>query len=302
MVKIKEEIISIDITPKMSSMAGLGAQNITLSEALSEFIDNSLQAKVPNKNLVIDIKISKKKISIFDNARGMNLDTFTKAFQVGDYSGESETVGKSKTRGLYGVGLKAAAITNAGKWSVLSKELGSDKLYIGSLTKDAVMKNKINPRKFNIKAQSPLPKNKSNTTIVLEDLLVEINDKVIERVRKDISESFSYDLRRDDVKIKINGILCIPSIKFKLSTAMTLPDGYKYNKEGRIVSNIKLDSGESLPGWFGILSDSKAECDYGINLLRFKRLIKKNVKIGFQPSTGFRLVGELDFDHVPRFF
>ena len=61
----KERVEFVDVTPHRSIMLKLGQSGYSLSEALAELIDNSIDASLPEKKLNIDISHSKLTSDLF---------------------------------------------------------------------------------------------------------------------------------------------------------------------------------------------------------------------------------------------
>ena len=68
MINIK----TFDITPDISLMPKLGKAGYSSPQAIAKLVDNSIDARIDNQLLEINIKIDKNTISIADNGFGMN--------------------------------------------------------------------------------------------------------------------------------------------------------------------------------------------------------------------------------------
>ena len=70
--------------------------------------------------------------------------------------------------------------------------------------------------------------------------------------------------------------------------------------DGKEEFRLKLESGNEVWGWRGLLKKGSDKGDYGFRVFRRGRLILQHAKIGFNPHPEARqVIGELHLDHVP---
>src|SRR3989344_8460939 len=110
----------VNITPDKSLMIKIGQKNYRIQEAIAELVDNSVDARLPNEKLLIDISLSGDKIILEDNASGMDEEMFTDAVILGKSS-------KQNKLGLYGLGLKTACMNLGKKFTIISSYIGENK-------------------------------------------------------------------------------------------------------------------------------------------------------------------------------
>ena len=91
----------IDISPHRSILTKISQTGYSIQEALSELIDNAIDARIPNQKLTVSIDITEDAVVINDNARGMTEDQAAKAIRLGF----SEKQGQL---GEFGLGLKTS--------------------------------------------------------------------------------------------------------------------------------------------------------------------------------------------------
>ena len=115
---VKTEVLRPDDTGSAEIYSRLG---YTLSEAISDLVDNSIDAAA--KNILIRFIRTKehiKRVLIIDDGHGMSDMMLSQAMQIG------KSVGKTKSHlGKYGIGLKAASLNQAGEVSVISMKNGN---------------------------------------------------------------------------------------------------------------------------------------------------------------------------------
>ncbi len=106
-------------------MVTLGNVGYTIPQAVAELVDNSIDEGVEGRSLLVKVTISRKSITVEDNARGMTPQEATDAFVLG----KSTKAGKIKL-GLYGLGLKAACASLGSRYFVRTKSEGDDRTFI----------------------------------------------------------------------------------------------------------------------------------------------------------------------------
>ena len=135
MSRDKLEKFKVDVSPEMRIYRILQHLNYNLETAFSEFIDNSIQSFLENKNTLITIggesfpklKISieisthKQSIIIKDNAAGIHRKDIARALKLGVDIG---TVHSHDSLSVYGIGMKSAAIWFSDDWSITTSAIG----------------------------------------------------------------------------------------------------------------------------------------------------------------------------------
>jgi hypothetical protein len=70
--------------------------------------------------------------------------------------------------------------------------------------------------------------------------------------------------------------------------------------DGKEVFKVKLESGNEVWGWRGLLKKGSDKGEYGFRVFRRGRLIMQHAKLGFNPHPESRqIIGEIHLDHVP---
>jgi len=277
MMTIKTE--KINITPDKSIFPKIGQTGYTVAQALSELIDNSIDAR--DKSVEVNIKIDKKQGSIIveDNGLGMNKDIAINSIKLGSSQKKEGELGQ------FGIGLKAACMSLGKKFTLETSTKGIDEEYIIVFDEDDFLKNG-NWSDFEIKIKSGADKNSAFTRIKIEKLKIKFFGTFFDFLKKHLSERFTPFIRNDEVKIKVNGEV-IPQEPFDI-----FPDTKKD-------FSIKLSNGEIIKGWTGILKVGSVERS-GFNLYRYKRLIRVHEKLGYvyHPSK-MAITGEIYMDPLP---
>src|SRR3989338_371823 len=278
---MKQKIEYVDITPHRSIMLKLGQSGYSISEAIAELIDNSIDASLPDEKLNINITIDSKEITISDNGTGMPKEIASKVLKLGFSTKEKEI-----KLGKFGLGLKTSCLSLGKTFEIKTSPLKSDEEYIMEFDEDEWMKSG-DWTKHPLKIQKGIGKNKSYTKILIKNIIVKVDKKELEKLADEFGLRFGPFIETGSVEIKINNEVCKP----------TLP---KLTSHGRKPFEIKLPHGHVLKGWFGYKLAGSVKEYYGFNTFRRGRLITTYDKIGLSRDTKAKqIVGELYIDHVP---
>lgn len=271
---IKKERISI--VPDVSLFAKLGNANYTVSEAISELIDNSIDAREDTVN--INIKILKNKVIVEDNGKGMNKEEAINSVILGKSSK------KTGDLGYFGMGLKTACMSLGKKFIVQTKKKGSTEKYCINFDIEEWEKNNKWDQQINILKQYNV--NDSGTKIYITKLKFNQHKNLIESLLIHLSERFGVFISNKEVKIKVNNKEVKP-------LEVKLVDNSKQNFV------ITLNNGKKITGWTGILEKGSQEKS-GFNLYKYNRLIRAHEKLGYHyhPSKMW-ITGEIHLDPLP---
>jgi predicted DNA-binding protein YlxM (UPF0122 family) len=269
----------IDITPDRSLFPKIGQTGYTVAQALSELIDNSIDAR--DGQVEINIKIDKQKdyILIEDNGIGMNEEVAGNSIKLGS-SGK-----KDGDLGQFGIGLKASCMSLGKKFTLETSPKGHDEEYVLVFDEDEFL-SAGNWADFEIKIKKGTDKERSFTRVKIEKLKIKFYGTFFEVLKKHLSERFSPFIANNEVLIKVN------DEKVKPEPFEIFPDSKKEFL-------IKLSNGQEVTGWTGILKVGSVERS-GFNLYRYKRLIRVHEKLGYvyHPSK-MSITGEIQMDPFP---
>ncbi len=269
----------IDITPDKSLFPKIGQTGYTVAQALSELIDNSIDAR--DGRVEIRIKIDKQKdcIIVEDNGVGMNEEV----------AGNSIKLGSSKKKdgdlGQFGIGLKASCMSLGKKFTLETSPKGHDEEYVLIFDEDEFLATGKWDQ-FEIKINKGADKDRSFTRIRIDKLKIKFYSNFFEVLKRHLSERFSPFIANDEVIIMVN------NEKVKAEPFEIFSDSKKD-------FSIKLSNGQEVTGWTGILKIGSVERS-GFNLYRYKRLIRVHEKLGYvyHPSK-MAITGEIQMDPFP---
>ncbi len=268
----------IDVTPHKSIMLKLGQSGYSITEALAELVDNSLDAKIPDAKLTVKIDIFEDQIIIEDDALGMNKDEAADSIRLG-FSKKKNQLGK------FGLGLKTACASLGKQFLIKTGKKDSNEEYSLVYDEDSWMQDgDWNKFPLMIAEKEPL---KQGTFIKISNLIVKKNEKTISKIVEEFSKRFSPFISNEELDLIINEHNCNPY-------------NFDITKEGKTEFELSLKFGNKIKGWFGYkLKDEVGEY-FGFNTFRRNRLISSYDKFMVSKrQKSKQIVGEVHLDHVP---
>src|SRR3989344_3534571 len=278
----------INIIPDRSLMPKIGQAGYSISQAIAELVDNSIDAREEGKKLTVEINLplNKDVVEVIDNGIGMDEKTAINSIKLAHSS-------KKGKLGEFGLGLKTACSCLGKSFQIKTSANGSPDEYIIDYDEDEWLKSG-SWTEHEMKIKKNVDKNQSGTTIKISKIRFKSYPNLPGKIREDLSIRFAPYIENGEVEIRVNTKWC-KSIPLDLKTEYCPPDGKEKFE-------ILLKSGNKITGWRGLLkkgySGNKGE--YGFRVFRRGRLISQFAKIGFSPHPEARqIVGELHLDHVP---
>jgi len=283
---MRTETRTISILPDRSLMPKIGQTGYSVSQAISELVDNSIDAREEGKILTVEVRLKPEAncIEVSDDGSGMDEETAANSIRL------AHSLKKDKL-GEFGLGLKTAATSLGKKFQVATKQKGTSEEYVLEYDEEKWLKSG-DWTKFEMKVNRRSDKQTSGTTITIRDLSFSIYPNLPGNVRKDLATRFAPFIENGEVQIKVNTKWCQPE-------PLELKDDY-YPPDGKEQFRMKLESGNEVWGWRGLLKRGSEKGEYGFRVFRRGRLIMQFAKVGFNPHPEARqIVGEIHLDHVP---
>ena len=311
------QLPSIEIRPEVTMLSVLRHLNYKAWYAIAEFIDNSLQSSIANKDqlnalhggkfqLKVDIKIDASgpgQIVISDNAAGISEVDFPRAFRAAqvptDRSGLSE----------FGMGMKSAACWFAQTWNVRTKALNESVERSIFFDIDHIVENKIESLDTAVRDVDAAA---HYTVVSLRGLHHLPHGRTIGKIRDHLASIYRVFLRDGRLQLSLNGTpLNYQSPKILHAVTYVSP-GVQASGEGVEVlewkKSIDLDfgGGQRVTGFVALREVGSTNLA-GFSLFRRDRLIEGSFDETYRPSYVFkqtnsypyqRLFGEL---HVEGF-
>jgi len=269
-------------------MPKIGQTGYSVSQALSELVDNAIDARQENKILIVKIRFypEEKMVEISDNGIGMDEISAANSIKLAHST-------KKNRLGEFGLGLKTAATSLGKEFRISTTQQDNNEEYILEYNEDKWLKSG-DWVKHEMKIKTGINRKRSGTTVRIKNLRFSIYPNLSGNIRKDLSTRFAPFIENGEIKIKIGTKWCEP-------IALELKTDY-YNPDGKEPFKMRLESGNDIWGWRGLLrkgySGNKGE--YGFRVFRRGRLIMQYAKIGFNPHPEARqIVGEIHLDHIP---
>ena len=269
-----------DITPDVSLLKKMASVSGSVSNRLTELVDNAIDARIPGKLLEINITVSKGKhphIIIEDNGHGMDELALQRFFRLGD----SDKKGK-KQIGQFGIGSKIAILGLGDSCKV--KTTPVDEPYGFEFSFDV---NSFTNWNVEYDMHDEV-KEKHGTCIRVDNLTIRLGDvdRFCKRIIDHISKTYKHFLKSGEVKICVN--------KTELfATDVELIPGY-YQEFDFVVD------GKRVYGWAGAAKNAASGWKFGFDLINNNRIIKSNDMLARQAHTSLsRLVGEVHLDEFP---
>jgi hypothetical protein len=235
----------IQIRPEVTVLSVLRHLNYKAWFALAEFIDNALQSAIANSEqlnllhsgsfqLIVDVEIdvtAPGKIVITDNAAGINLADFPRAFRAAqipnDRSGLSE----------FGMGMKSAACWFAEKWSVRSKALGESVERTIHFDVNHIVENKIESLNTEVREVAP---DTHYTVVHLRGLHHLPQGRTLGKIKDHLASIYRVYLRDKRLVLRLNNeplVYVSPDIlKFKERQIL------EFGGVKRLISILVMDS------------------------------------------------------------
>lgn len=291
----------VKITPRTALLEKIGVGNFTVAEAIAELVANCFDARIyssegseedaPQK-LEVKISLSQDKISILDNASGMNHDVLGQALTMAN---DMDVVtGKSRTRmGLFGLGMKSASSSLGRNWSITTKDVVTGDTFqvnfdLLEFSKQETWEAEI--EQLEETDQSPLHEYKSGTYIEITKLRTgSPSDGAVVHF---LGNAFKPLLIGDQNSILVNNHKVSPQ-------PYNLVEGTRRELE----ITIDQEKGWKVTGWAGLDSITHNDGLYGFNLFRNEQLIEQWNKDFFRAHTmNSRVVGDLHLNFVDTNF
>ncbi len=272
----------IDITPDKSLMPKISFSGYSVVQAISELVDNSVDAKIEDQELLVEITLKPEYVVVKDNGKGMN-ETEASDCLILAHSTKNNQLGE------FGLGLKTAAQSLGKKFTVITTKNGENKRYV--LEYDDDLWNTTEKEwKHQLRIADDVTVEEHGTLVRIEKLKIKFYAQLVTILKDELGMRYAPLLEQGMLKIKVNTTFCEPHEQ-------------ELTADGRTEFKIPLEAGNNIHGWVGLLKNPGGAGNkgyYGFSTFRRGRLITQYEKIGFEPHpTVRRIVGEIHMDHVP---
>lgn len=267
----------IDISPHRSIMTKISQTGYSIQEAISELIDNAIDASFPEKKLKVDISISQDEFVIEDDGRGMTEEQATKSIRLGF----SEKKGQL---GEFGLGLKTST-SFLGKTFVLNTmNIQDESEYVLRYDEDEWLE-KGDWFKYPFTVITPKSK-ESGTRVRVEKLKIDISDRLLKNIKDEFSIRFGPFIKNDELELVFNGEVC---------------EAYepKLIEDQKNEFSIEFGGGKAW-GWWGYQLAGINKSYYGFHTYRRGRLVTTYDKVGLSQNQDVKqIIGDLHIEGIP---
>lgn len=275
--------------------------------AVAELVDNSVQSYLDNKTKVSQqLKIDRalfsiridysnnEMFSIWDNAMGMDLDDLHRAVQLA--APPPNTSGRSE----FGMGMKTSCCWLGGRWTVITKKLGSDTEYSVTIDVKEIASNDSHELPVQEKKAG---KDEHYTRIEITNMYPRLRTRAQGKTKSNLVELFRTDIEAKLMDLYWNGDQLQPP---KIVPLVTEDGG----KETTWKKDIRFEvDGLPVTGWVCILGEGQRGRERaGFDLCRRGRVIIGR-PLGYRPQNIFgearndllnqRVYGQLNLNDFP---
>ncbi|MDV6328553.1 ATP-binding protein [Idiomarina sp. Sol25] len=301
---------SVNIRPGVNVLSVLPHLNYKPWFALAEFVDNSIQSSIDNKDrleatngsqyqLRVDIIFDalSNTITIKDNAAGISSDDYQRAFRPAEIPPNASGLSE------FGMGMKSAACWFAPNWVVRSSSLGE------SIERTVIfdIQKIVHDRTEELDVlSSNVSEEKHYTEITLEKIRRFPRGKTIKKIKEHLSSIYRVFIREGSLALFVDDEkLCYEDPAILTAISYRDPEGgtFKWKKD----IDFDLGEGKSAKGFLAIREKGSTRLA-GLALFRRKRLIMGSADDAYRPEDIFgrsntypyqRIFGEI---HLKGFF
>jgi len=298
-------INKVNIRPEVNILSVLRHLNYRPWFALAEFVDNSIQSFISNRELLqqvdgddaalrVTVTIDPEgagRITITDNAAGIPLPDFPRAFRPAHVPPHRDGLSE------FGMGMKSAACWFAKKWSVRTKAVGEDVERVVRFDIDEIVEDRIEELSI---FEVPSQPTRHYTVLELTDLCHVPKKRTIGKIKEHLASIYRTFLRDQTLTL----VFGREELVFE-ETAVLVAPPYREPAASSIEwrKHIEMDlGGEHRVSGFAALRETGSTTHAGFALFRRGRLIEGSADESYRPEPIFgkgnsytfqRLFGEL---------
>ena len=267
--------------------------------AISELVDNSIDSyqrnfkklkKSGRKKFLIEIKLDNKKktLMVHDNAYGMSKTDLSRALTIAKKNKWGKGIGK------YGLGLKTSTSWFGKKWTVTTKELGSEVEYVAIVDINYLMKNSINTIPIKTKPVKG-KKKQSYTTIEVTNGVRTYGSTSITKCKESLALTYQHLLKNKSFEITFQSGSKKESLEYKEPNILEtdLPNGKKQVHDFEI-DGVEPNSKLEIKGRYVVYPPQRKQTPHaGVFIFWKNRLIVSRERNAFWPSWGGKSEGNI---------
>lgn len=289
---------TIGITPGVAILSMLKHLNYKPYYALAEFVDNAIDSFQKNETILkemhgadfklevsIELDRDKNKITIRDNAAGIDAKNYKRAFRPADIPPDNTRLSE------FGMGMKSASCWFANQWNVRSTAIGEE---VEKMVNFDIVKI-VNDTTEELEVIKKICNKDKHYTVVT---LFDVNKKMpfgrgFSKVKKHLASIYRDFLREDFLVLKLNS----EKLSYKTPKILHAKRYDQVDDENAKIlewkKEIIFDFGDFKVQGFVAIMDKAARSDSGFALFRRGRVIEGSADTneGFRPEEIFKQLG-----------
>lgn len=293
----------VNIRPNVSMLSVLKFLEYETWFALAEFVDNALASYQQNEialkeihgkdfqlEVNIEINDAENKITIRDNAAGIDEVNYPRAFRAAEIP--TDTSGLSE----FGMGMKSAACWFSDLWSVRTTALNESVEKTVRFDMNKIFEDKIE----DLDVESNSAKSNHHYTIIeLLNVHRMPRKKGLGKVKSHLSSIYREFIRKGILRLKIDNIELqfegpkILNAKFQVKPYASVGEPIFWRKK----VNFSVEDGLSIHGFVAI-RETGSTSEAGFALFRRGRVIEGSFDTGFRPDFIFGAPNSYRFQRV----
>ncbi len=273
-----EETKFIDITPHRSILTKISQTGYSIQEALSELIDNAIDARKSDQTLNVTVNITKESIVINDNGSGMTEDQAAKSIRLG-FSEKQQQLGE------FGLGLKTSTSFLGHGFTLTTTPLDLDEEYRITYDADDWLDHG-DWYNYPFTIIRGVDAKKSGTRVEIHKLRVHITEKLLSSIKAEFGLRFGPFIQNHELNLVFNDEQCEPFVPIILDDKKT-------------EFSFVFPGGRAW-GWWGYQLSGLNKSYYGFHTYRRGRLVTTYDKIGLTPNQDIKqIIGDLHIEGIP---
>jgi len=279
----------VNIRPNVSILSVLKFLEYETWFALAEFVDNAIASFQENEQqlkklhgddfklkVVIEINDPEGKITIRDNAAGIEEDNYARAFRAAEIP--NDTSGLSE----FGMGMKSAACWFSDLWTVRTSALGENYEKLVKFDMNQIFEDKIEELEYTTKETNS---NNHYTIIELYNVNKMPRRKGLGKVKSHLTSIYREFIRKDILTLIVDNVELqykepkILTEKFQQKPYSPIGEPIYWKKE----INFDIDDNLSVHGFVAIREKASTN-EAGFALFRRGRVIEGSFDDGFRPD------------------
>lgn len=268
----------IDISPHRSILTKISQTGYSIQEALSELIDNAIDARIVGEKLTVTIDITPDLISIVDTGRGMTEEEAAQSIRLGFSKKKSQL-------GEFGLGLKTSTSFLGKSFTLITTPRNSEEEYVLEYDEDQWLEHG-DWNKYPFIINRGVEPEKSGTTVIIKQLKVAFSEKLLKNIKDEFGMRFGPFIQNGELELVFNKEACEPFVPRIID-----------DKKNEFAFNF---AGGKANGWWGYQLSGLNKSYYGFHTYRRGRLVTTYDKIGLTPNQDIKqIIGDIHIEGIP---